>query len=379
MVSSTKHETLIAPESDDASLKECLARSVIVSHRRKLEWLTHIPEFEELFAQGLDILELPGPRQGIGLRPSINALLLENKVALVRWAFSQYRHLFPAALVDKISRDFGLEGYSQMELDDHLTPSQWTVFQENFLFALSRDHRRYKHAQALLFQAYHHVVEHTVNRVVFDAAKRKDCMQEGALALLHAIDKVDDSQTSLAAYAKTWIKRQVKNYLMGERFPVHVPINLASKTLRQESDGVGEAPGGAPSQSRPATELERRTARIMEELRQPGISLDDSRGDTAPLADQLADESEEGPRRLATRRDLHELVGSLIATLTDKQREVLELRFGLNGRGEGKTLNEISREIGISHQQVSMREKRALQKLEDILSPYLAEIHTVKS
>ncbi len=356
-------------------LQETVSRQIIATYRHRLEWILRLPEWEATFAAGLEELELPGPRKGIGLRPALNALLIENKYSLIRWTLNNFRHRFSSAHADRLCRDFGLDLFSSLDLDDYLTQSQWTHFQSQILFALAREHRRYKHAQAILFHAYQGLIERTVNRIVFDPGKRHDCVQEGCLALLHAIDKVDNTNTSLAAYADMWIKRQVKNYIMGERFPVHVPINFASKTLRH---GSGSAANSTPApgrrKSKKDEQVEKKTALLMEQLRQPSISLNDVYEDATPLAEHIADEDCASPNAEIARKDLRELVSTLIASLTDKQREVLELRYGLNGQGEGKTLAEISKTIGISHQQVSMREKRALQKLEDVLGPYLSEI-----
>jgi RNA polymerase sigma factor (sigma-70 family) len=355
-----------APLSEP-SLEETVSRQIISSYRERLEWLLRIPELEAHFAEGLEALELPGPRKGIGLRPALNALLIENKHALIRWVLRRFRSLFPSCHAKRLCTQFGLDLFNSLDLDEHLTARQWLRLQGAMLFALSKEHRRYKHAQALLFFNYQGVIDRTVNRIVFDPAKRRDCVQEGCLALLHAIDKVDTSKTSLGAYAQMWIRRQVKNYMMGERFPVHVPINLASKTLRHNSEVDAKA-------KKPDEQVERKMVVLMEQLRQPSISLNDVYDESGSLAEQIPDEEATSPRSQIMRKDLHELVALLIEGLTDKQREVLELRYGLNGHGDGKTLAEISRSIGISHQQVSMREKRALEKLEGVLGPYLSEI-----
>lgn len=354
----------------EPSLEETVSRQIIASYRERLEWMLRIPELETLFAEGLEELKLPGPRKGIGLRPALSALLIENKSNLIRWALTRYRHLFPSCHAKRLCTQFGLELFNTLDLDEHLNAGQWLRLQRALLFALSKEHRRYKHAQALLFFNYQELIEKTVSRVVFDAGKRHDCVQEGCLALLHAIDKVDASTTSLGAYAQMWIRRQVKNYLMGERFPVHVPINLASKTLRHQTQ-IDPKKKTAPDE-----QVSRKMVRLMEQLRQPSVSLNDVYDESGSLAEQIPDEAATSPRSQIMRKDLHELVAMLIAGLTDKQREVLELRYGLNGNGEGKTLAEISRAIGISHQQVSMREKRALQKLEGVLGPYMREIFT---
>jgi RNA polymerase sigma factor (sigma-70 family) len=362
MQSSSHTEADETRQQAEPSVEEAVSRRIIASYRERLDWMLRIPEWETCLAEGLEVLELPGPRKGIGLRPALNALLIENKASLLRWTLGHYRNLFPSRHAKRLCQQFGLDLFNSLEFDENLSNRQWLSLQGGLLFALSKEHRRYKHAQALLFFSYQGVIEKTVNRIVFDPAKRHDCVQEGCLALLHAIDKVDTSKTSLGAYSQMWIRRQVKNFLMGERFPVHVPINLASKTLRHGSGQVA-----------PDEKVERKMAVLMEQLRQPSISLNDVYDECGSLAEQLPDEHALSPRSRIMRQDLQELVATLIATLTDKQRQVLELRYGLNGQ-KGKTLAEISRAIGISHQQVSMREKRALQKLEGVLAPYLHEI-----
>jgi len=353
----------------DPTLEETVCRRIIAAYRCKLEYILMLPELEEAFVEGLQALELPGPRKGIGLRASLNALLMENKYELIRWSFERYRNRFPATSASRLDRMFGLDLFNSLELDEGLTERQWTRFKENLVFILGRHHRRYKRAQALMFYRYQELIEITVNRTVFDPGKRHDATQEGCLALLHAIDKVEDSRASFAAYAQAWIKRQVKNFLMGERFPVHVPINLASKALTQAEPGTGGkgAAGDTPE--------EKKAAVLMERLRQPSVSLNEVSEDSAPLSEKLPDHLAESPLAAISQKDLCGLVGELVHHLTTKQKEVLELRFGLCEAGRAHTLTEISQKIGISHQQVSMREKRALQKLQTALSPYLEEIY----
>jgi len=355
-------------------VEETVARQIIASYRQRLEWILLLPELESLFAEGLEELQLPGPRKGIGLRPALSALLIENKFSLIRWTIRNFRHLFPATHAERLSREFGLDPFNSLDLDDTLSLTQWASFQSGLIFSLGREHRRYKHAQAILYYAYQGLVEKTVNRIVFDPGKRLDCIQEGSIALLHAIDKVDDSGTALGAYASLWIRRHVKNFIMGERFPVHVPINLASKALcRASSMDTGEKTA-APAKARDE-QTEKKMVLLLEQLRQPSVSLNQIFEDSAPLADLIPDEEAQSPEVEVAQKDLRELIRTVIATLTEKQREVLEMRYGLNGHRSGQTLSQISKAIGISHQQVSMREKRALQKLGDSLAPYLREIH----
>jgi RNA polymerase nonessential primary-like sigma factor len=177
--------------------------------------------------------------------------------------------------------------------------------------------------------------------------------------LLHAVDKVDAGETPFVSYAQQWVTRAIRNYLLGERFPVHVPVNLASQLLREANS---EAPG-APASTRPE-----RT------LLQPRVPLD-----LAPTPDGkpfvLPDESASGPREMLNHDEVLRIVQAMINQLSGKQREVLVRRYGLGLGNEAETLMHIAQSIGISHQQVSMREKRALEKLGSIMRPVLRELY----
>ncbi len=351
--------------SSSLSVEEVVCRRVIADYRVKLDYFLMLPCLEDTYEEGLRALELPGPRKGIGLRASLGALLLENRYELIRWTFQRLRQHFPTAAARRIDRMFGLDLFSSLEVDEYLSNRQWSDFRDNLLFVLARHHRRYKRAQGIMFHLYRDLIEMTVNRTVFDAAKRHDAVQEGSMALLHAVDKVEDSNASFAAYAQSWIKRQVKNFLMGERFPVHVPINLACKTLSRKDDEASGSPDPA----------EKKAALIMERLRQPSVSLNEVLDDSLSLSEKLPDDMADSPLASVSKKDLRNLVSVLVHHLTAKQREVLEMRFGLGDEGRVHTLSEISKKIGISHQQVSMREKRGLQKLQSALAPYVEEIY----
>jgi RNA polymerase nonessential primary-like sigma factor len=224
---------------------------------------------------------------------------------------------------------------------------------------VQREHRRYKEAQAHLYILHHDLPGKLALRMVYDQAKRADATQEGCLGLLHAVDKADTSETPFASYAQQWVARAIRNYLLGERFPVHVPVNLASQLLREANQ---EAPG-APASTRPERTL--LLPRVpLDTLTPPGEK---------PLT--LPDESSPNPRDLLNRQEILRVVQDMINQLSEKQREVLIRRYGLGAGHEAETLMNIAQSIGISHQQVSMREKRALEKLGTILRPVFREMY----
>jgi RNA polymerase nonessential primary-like sigma factor len=343
------------------SPEEATARTVIARYRQRLDWAMHVPEFEPLFKTGLEDVGLPVPRRGIGLRALVDSLMLESKKDLLLWILRHFRGLLPGETALRFGETWALdlEGLNWLKADQALSTSRWPEFADQLRLAIQRAHRRYKEAQQTLFNLHHDLPERIAQRLVFDPAKRPDASQEGCLGLLHAVDKVDESDTPFAHYAQQWITRGIRNYLLGERFPVHVPVNLASSLLCEANRELPGAP--AP-------------ARAERTLLQPRVWLD------APVAPDaqpvtLADEASPCPRDLLNHDELLHIVQGMINQLSDKQREVLVRRYGLGAGHEAETLVNIAQSIGISHQQVSMREKRALEKLGSILRPLYRELY----
>ncbi len=358
-----------APASVPDCLDEHVARGIVAAHRARLEWLLQAPEWEGLIEPAMRALELPGRRQGIGLRAAVLALPLESKHEVARRVIGGFRLHLRSCVAVGICRAAGVERFDQRDLDEHLTARQWSRLRERLLFRLGQEHRRYKHAQQLLFITHRGLVDGIVDRVVFSPRHRADCAQEGAMALLQAIDRVDPAEGDFRAYATMWVKRAIRNFLMRQRLPVYAPLNLVSEATREgAARPAGDSPAPADAESR------RLVALLHECLRHPAVSFDEpAPAGAIPLRDQVADAGQTGPVENAIREDLRDLVGRILAQLTDKQREVLVRRFGLGGRPVA-TLEEIARVAGISRQQVSMREKRALLRMEVALTPFLDEV-----
>ncbi len=343
------------------SLEERIARQTIVRYRQRLVWAMHVPEFEPFFKQGLEQLGLPPPRRGIGLRALVDSMMLEAKKDLLLWVLSDYRGMMPGARAGRLAENWGVTNTElpNFDADMPLSAARWPDYSAQLRVAILREHRRYKEAQEHLYVLHHDLPEKLAQRLVYDPVKRADAAQEGCLGLLHALDKVDDGETPFASYAQQWISRAIRNYLLGERFPVHVPVNLASQLLRE----ANQATPGAPAPARPERSL-----------LQPRVPLDKpATPDERPR--ELPDETVANPRDLLNRQEILRIVQEMISQLSEKQREVLVRRYGLGAGHEAETLMNIAQSIGISHQQVSMREKRALEKLGSILRPVIREIY----
>jgi len=353
-------------------MEERVARGVVAGHRARLDWLLRVPEWGDLLEQGLVVLGLPGRRQGIRLEAALGALALEHKHQLVRWAVTHFNHHLSRVVAQRICRVVGVERFSEVDLESTLTLRQWGRLREAMLFRLAREHARYKHAQQLLFVSHDALVAALVGQIVYAEAHRADCLQEGRMALLHAIDRVE-TEGEFAAYAACWIRRAVRNHLVRQRLPVHAPVNLIVRATAARSTDESASARSGPDHDGPGQTDERLRAVLLEMLRHPAVCLDRAPAEgEAPMAETLADAEGESPAGAADRADLCGLVTRGLETLTDKQRDVLVQRFGLGGSAP-RTLAEIARGAGISHQQVSMRERRALQRLEYTLASAVAE------
>jgi len=350
------------------NISERVCRCVIAGHRKKIDWILRIPQWEKVYGRGLTELGLPQPRRGINLRAVLDSLLIEHKYQLIIWCIEQHTERFPSSIAHKMSELYGLDLFKFKDLDAFLTENEWLKFQAYVHSALTVEHVRYKRAQTVMFRRYQSFLHKLNNRLVFNVAKRQDGFQEASLGLLHAIDKVDDSSTAFSAYAKTWVTRYIRNFLMEEHFPVHVPVNLASKLLTSVGAKEMETHSAALRKQTKTAEGEA----PYHELLKPRVSIEEM-AENDQGGQELPDKEMCNPRERMATEDFFAEMRNLMNELTDKQREVISMRYGLNANSESHTLSGIASRVGISHQQVSMREKRALQKLENLLKPLYQE------
>ena len=315
---------------------------------------------------------------------------------VARQAFTTFIGLYmlPDTLAASLEQHLAQRG----RLPSAASFASYLLKEEDLQWELSLVQERAHDARQVLIRSNLRLVVSVAKRYLGRGSSFLDLIQEGNLGLLRAVTKFDPARGfKFSTYATWWIRQAISRSIADQartiRIPVHIfeAINRLLRLQRKLTQQLGRSPnsedlaveGGfvdprdrqvilrarasgeplPPDVRRRLTRAAAKVGRVLRAAEEP-MSLDSPVGseDNSMLGDFIEDEEAPEPMDAAARQMLREQIHSALAVLSERERDVLEMRFGLKD-GKDHTLEEVGQAFNVTRERIRQIEAKALRKL----------------
>lgn len=311
-----------------------------------------LAKVEKLLLDAEDMEEMYTKLSDAGI--TVEELTLEEKVSL-----------------DKIMGDGVTDDSVKMYLKDIGSVPLLTGEEEVELAKMmaSDDPKDCNYAKNRLSEANLRLVVSIAKRYVGRGMQFLDLIQEGNLGLMKAVEKFDYTRGfKFSTYATWWIRQAITRAIADQARTIRIPVHMVetiNKLIRIQRQLLQDL-GREPTPEEIGAEMDMPTDKVREILKiaQEPVSLETPIGeeDDSHLGDFIEDKDATSPEQHASYELLKEQLEEVLDTLTDREENVLRLRFGLDD-GRTRTLEEVGKVFGVTRERIRQIEAKALRKL----------------